>query len=50
MWMDLLERSPLDEEYHYPAMEGLAGLFRVSWGFKNHMHYAKVSSMIVVCV
>jgi hypothetical protein len=31
MWMDLLKRSPLDEKYRCPAVEGLAGLFRVSW-------------------
>ena len=33
------------------AMEGLAGLFRVSWGgFKSHTQYAKVYNMMVVCV
>ena len=53
MWMDLLKRMPLDENYHHPAMEGLAGLFRVflgEGGFKNHMQYAKVYSMLVVCM
>ena len=32
MWMDLFKRSPLDEKYCPPVMEGLAGLFRVLWG------------------
>ena len=32
MWMDLLKQSPLDEKYHHLPMEGLADLFRVSWG------------------
>ena len=49
MWMELLKWLSLDEKYHHPAMEGLAGLFRVSWLFKHHMQYAKVYSMIVVC-
>ena len=35
MWMDLLKWSPLDEKYRYPAMEGLAGLIRVSWGSRT---------------
>ena len=30
--MDLLKRLPLDEKYRHPAMKGLVGLFRVSWG------------------
>ena len=30
--MDLLKPSPLNEKYYHPAMEELAGLFRVSWG------------------
>ena len=37
MWMDLLKQSSLDEKYRHPVMEGLAGLFRVSVGFKNHV-------------
>ena len=32
IWMDLLKRSPLDEIYHHPMMEGLTDFFRVSWG------------------
>ena len=48
--MDLLKRLPLDEKYHHPAMKGLANLFRVSRGFKNHTQYAKVSNKMVVCV
>ena len=50
MWMDLLKWSPLEEKYRHPTMEGLASLFRVSWGFKNHTQYAKVYSMMVVRV
>ena len=34
--MDLLKLLPLNEKYGHLAMEGLAGLFRVSWGFKNY--------------
>ena len=44
--MDLLKRLPLDEKYRHPAMEGLAGLFRFPRGFKNHMLYSKVYSMM----
>ena len=32
MWKDLLILSPLNEKYRNLAMEGLADLFRVSWG------------------
>jgi hypothetical protein len=35
MWMDLLKQSPLDEKSRHPAMEGLAGLFRISWGVQE---------------
>ena len=33
--MDMLKRSPLDERYRHPAMEGLARLFSVSWGVQE---------------
>ena len=33
--MDSLKRSPLDEKYRHHAMEGLAGLLRVSWGVQE---------------
>ena len=49
-WMDLLKQLPLDEKYRHPAMEGLVGLFRFPRGFKNHTLYAKVYSMMVICV
>ena len=47
---EFVEWSLMDEKYHRPAIEGLVGLFRVSWGFKNHVQYAKVYSMMLVCV
>ena len=33
--MDLLKQSFLDEKYRHLAMEGLASLFRVSWGVQE---------------
>ena len=30
MWMDLSKKSPLDEKYCHPVMEGLVGLIKVS--------------------
>ena len=48
--MDVLKRLPLDEKYRHPTMKRLARLFKVSRGFKNHTQYAKVYSMMVVCV
>ena len=45
--MDLLKWSPLDEKYHHLAiMKGLIGLFRVSWGVKNHTHGIRVVGII----
>ena len=35
MWMELLKWLPLNEKFCHPAMEGLAGLFRVSWGIQE---------------
>ena len=35
MWMDLLKLSPLDVKYCHPEMEGLVGIFRVSWGVQE---------------
>ena len=40
MWMDLLKQLPLDEKYCQPAMEGLAGLFRVLVGGGVQKPYA----------
>ena len=40
----------IDEKYPHLVIEGLIGLFRVSWGFKNYVQYAKVYSTMLVCV
>ena len=48
--MELLKRSALDEKYCHLAIKEFTGLFRGSWGFKSHMQYAKVFSMMVVRV
>ena len=52
--MDLLKGLPLDEKYCHPAIKKVGGLIRFSLGggggFKNHMQYAKVHNMMVVCV
>jgi hypothetical protein len=51
MWMDLLKWLPLDENYYHPTMEGLASLFRVSWGGSRSIrNMLKLYSMIIVCV
>ena len=36
--MDLLKLWPLQEKYRHPAMEGLVGLFKVSWGVSRITH------------
>ena len=48
--MELLKGLHLDEKYRHPTMKGLVGLFRVSSRVKNHPQYAKVYSMMVICV
>jgi hypothetical protein len=41
----------LDENYYHPTMEGLASLFRVSWGGSRSIrNMLKLYSMIIVCV